>query len=208
MTANRNRAEIYMTATARANAQRVVIEAAGIEAFVWDETDRYGTPRFQLVAWHGRAIKPLRISGYYKSSAVRERNLFNAAANYADRIATKAAYRSEQAAKRAASTLAVGDVLRTCWGYDQTNVEYFEIIERKGQTVTVREIAQERNETGFMQGTCVPMVGKYIGPAMRKRIGYNGESVKIHSSATATKVEPHIVAGVKIYGSASWTAYA
>ena len=35
----------------------------------------------------------------------------------------------------------VGEILNTCWGYDQTNREFYEIIAVKGKKVTLRQIA-------------------------------------------------------------------
>jgi hypothetical protein len=63
--------------------------------------------------------------------------------------------------------LVVGDILNTCWGYDQTNREFFEVIEVSGQYVTVREIAQASETTRMDQGRCVPQSGSFIGKPLR-----------------------------------------
>jgi hypothetical protein len=39
-----------------------------------------------------------------------------------------------------------GDLYRTSWGYDQTNVEYFEVVKRTPGTVTVRRIASRMGD--------------------------------------------------------------
>lgn len=36
-----------------------------------------------------------------------------------------------------------GDIYRTSWGYDQTNVEFFQVVRRTPGTVTLRRIAAE-----------------------------------------------------------------
>lgn len=48
----------------------------------------------------------------------------------------------------------VGDIFYSSWGYDQTNIDYFQVIELKGsQMVKIREIAQTtvRTETSMSE---------------------------------------------------------
>lgn len=124
-------------------------------------------------------------------------------------IASTKAVKAEWKAKRnQASKLAVGDILRSSWGYDQTNIEYWEVTAVIGShTVEVREIAQEREETEYMQGKCIPVPGQYIGEPKRCRVKH-GDSVKVHNCADAYKVEPTIIAGCKVWSASHWTAYA
>jgi hypothetical protein len=105
--------------------------------------------------------------------------------------------------------LKVGDVLSCSWGYDQTNVEYFQVVELVGlRKVKIQPIASESIETGFMQGKCVPAVGQFTGEPMLKVVSDSG-SVRIYSFASAYKVEPVKVDGVAIgYKPANWTSYA
>lgn len=126
-----------------------------------------------------------------------------------DSVNRKTARMAERRAKLAQPHgLAVGDVLSCSWGYDQTNVEYFEVVRLIGaRSVEIREIAHQSEETGFMSGVCVPAKGHYIGKPMTKRVGENGE-VKVHSFAWARKLEPRRVGGVEIFTPDSWTAYA
>ena len=78
-----------------------------------------------------------------------------------------------------------GTILYTSWGYEQTNVEFFEVLEIKGAVVTLREIMQDARETGFMSGQCVPIPGKYNEkePAIKRRITAHG--IKISNCTTA-----------------------
>lgn len=50
-----------------------------------------------------------------------------------------------------------GDVYYTSWGYDQTNSEYFEVVDRTKATVKVRRIAAMTH-----QGRLVPVTGEYV----------------------------------------------
>lgn len=118
--------------------------------------------------------------------------------------------KSRQEKKQFRHSLKVGSILSTCWGYDQTNIEYFEVTRLIGDTmVEVREIAQERESTEFMQGKCVPVPGSYIGKPMRKRV-LSGNSLDIHGGfGYAHPVESKEVApGVTVYPASHWTAYA
>lgn len=93
----------------------------------------------------------------------------------------------------------MGDILRSMWGYEQTNIDYYEVTALIGKhTVEIREVSRQSEETQSMQGVCVPVPGAYIGEPMRKRADESG-SVKINSFAWARKVEAKTVAGVKLF---------
>ncbi len=66
----------------------------------------------------------------------------------------------ERADKRKAEKAAINNqnielrtIFYTSWGYDQTNVDYYQVVGRKGkQTLIVKEISKEYTESGFMSG--------------------------------------------------------
>lgn len=65
----------------------------------------------------------------------------------------------------------VGDFIYSSWGYEQTNVDFFEIIEIKSpNTIILREVEQERKETSFMAGNTIPLKGCYISNPLKKRV--------------------------------------
>jgi hypothetical protein len=102
--------------------------------------------------------------------------------------------------------LTVGDVLRSSWGYDQTNVDFYQVTALIGSTmVEIRELAQDVEATDSMRGRCVPVPGRFIGEPMKKRA--QGESVKIESYAYAYKIEPTEPApGVRVYESSYFSS--
>ena len=51
----------------------------------------------------------------------------------------------------------IGDILYTSWGYDQTNVEFFQVVGKTAKTIKVREIGADVRETGFMCGYSMPV---------------------------------------------------
>jgi hypothetical protein len=161
------------------------------------------------VFW-GKSQKPLW-RYYFQSEAERERklrNFFEASRKHAESVKAR---RDER--KAWVPDYKVGELLRTCWGYDQTNVEYFEVVEVRGKHVVLREIAQETKQDGFMAGKCVPLPGQYLKPRyegdergkpIRRLAGQSG--VKIDDVRSASRCKPKMVGGVPVYDPAyySW----
>lgn len=142
----------------------------------------------------------------------KERRMASVAQFLASAEASHQSKLQRAAAKREAlakpHSLAVGDVLSCSWGYDQTNVDYFEVTRLVGKrSVEIREIACQSESTEFMQGVSVPAKGHYIGKPMVKRVDERN-AVRIYSFASAYKLEPKKVAGMELYAPQSWTAYA
>lgn len=99
----------------------------------------------------------------------------------------------------------VGTILRTCWGYEQTNVDFYEVTKVTGQMVDVRKLNCESIETAWCQGQSVPLPGDYAGPPLRRRAQAGG--VRIDSCRFATVAETQSVGGLHIVKPAHWTAY-
>ena len=106
--------------------------------------------------------------------------------------------------------LAVGDVVRSSWGYDQTNVDYFEVTAVIGKrTVEVRKLAEHIEHTGSMNGNSAPIPGQYVGEPMRRQVDSQGAVNILHETfGRAYKMEPvATVAGVRCFGASSWSSY-
>jgi len=56
----------------------------------------------------------------------------------------------------------IGDIFYTSWGYDQTNIDYFEVVAVTAKMATVKPIESMRTETDFLQGITYPVPGAYI----------------------------------------------
>jgi hypothetical protein len=188
------------------------------EAVAYTWTDDKGRPR--ALAWLGRAQNPYSGNGaavggpYWFKDSERRRawvaQCFARAASAAERTGKA---RAEKAAARAKPhALQVGDVLRSVWGYDQTNIDYYEVTALVGsQMVEYRRIGCQSVMTGDMQGDSVPAPGQYIGEAKRARVSEYGErdSIKVCSFANASKMHPvTLPGGIKVYKPSQWTAYA
>tara|TARA_B110000908_G_C10183114_1_gene416685 strand:+ start:757 stop:1215 length:459 start_codon:yes stop_codon:yes gene_type:complete len=75
----------------------------------------------------------------------------------------------------------VGDIFRTSWGYDQTNIDFYEVTKLIGKhTILIKELNQERNPGDYeFTGVTIPIKGEYVegSETLRKRIqksGYDG----------------------------------
>lgn len=143
--------------------------------------------------YYGKQSKPV---GYhaYRSEAEREKSI---AQYFADRQAHDRAQAEYKAKRLAPNALVVGDILNTCWGYDQTNREFYEVTEVCGQHVVIREIGQAHQATGWEQWKAAPQSGEFIGKPTRKLVQY-GDSVAINSHITAHKWNTATVAGVPV----------
>lgn len=165
------------------------------------ERDRLGRPGFMLMGFAGRRQKP---DFHYRYFSEQER-LAKADAYFAAMAEQEGRERDRKAKPH---QLAAGDVMRCSWGYDQTNIDYYEVVRLVGKSmVEIRaiEAGAASNDMGWT-GKSVPLPGAYKGEPMRKRAEAN--YVRIASYAHAYKMEPVIVGGVPTYEASNWTAYA
>jgi hypothetical protein len=71
----------------------------------------------------------------------------------------------------------VGQILYKTWGYEQTNVNFYQVISVKGKTVILRELEQQRTEKGYMYGTTMPIKDSFNGGEFKRILQvriYNG----------------------------------
>lgn len=179
------------------------ITPKGIDAVAY-VLNRNRNGKIQAVGYIGKAGKP---AFNYTFRDVNQLSKY--ISEWRNGLLQVAKYKAERKAakKDFAPTLAVGDILRSSWGYDQTNIDYYEVTKVLGKYVEIRELSQESKETGFMSGQCIPTPGNFIGKPMRKKV-QQGNSVKIESYAYAYPVEYKMIAGAKIYDSSYWSSYA
>lgn len=129
----------------------------------------YPTGRVSLKAWRGAG--GAKTAFYYGFSNAQRAETYATAyvRQEADRQQRRKARVDERAAKRAklkaSDHWAVGDTVYTSWGYDQTNVEFFQIVELKERSVVVRQVAENNSDHGQAGGgRTAPRRYEYIGP--------------------------------------------
>lgn len=134
-------------------------------------------PRPVAIGYRGKAAKH-SFNYSFRDEARRAEYVEQFFANVKARQETVAARRGERKAFQ--TKLKVGDILYGSWGYDQTNVDFYEVVAVPGpQTVDLRELKQTRREIGSGGDKVKPATGpdRFVGETVyRKRVapGFSG----------------------------------
>lgn len=188
-------------------AARIQSKKSSAVAYVYTRADRP-----YALGFSGRCGKPA-FHQRFSTDEARARIVAQWIRREDDAEARKQARKAERAANLAKRQehLKAGDILSASYGYDQTNVLYFQVLRAIGRrTVEIQEIGCMSQETAFMQGESVPVRDAFLkgSKPMRRRVDEFG-NVKIFSwGCYASKVEPVMVAGVECFRPKHWTAYA
>lgn len=121
------------------------------------------------VAFVGRATKP-RWHFVFPSEARRDEHIQQLFAERAHVADERARAKAEKARPH---TVQEGDFLVDSWGYEQTNVDWFQVTRLvAGSTVEARpvESAQIRAGELAMSGTCTPIPDRFVGATRRFRV--------------------------------------
>lgn len=79
----------------------------------------------------------------------------------------------------------VGTIYAASWGYEQTNIDFYEVTGSTAKTVTLRPIGQHRSaEVSFMSEHVTPKPGDYTGRSFRRKV-HPGGAVIIDSCSNA-----------------------
>lgn len=164
------------------------------------------------ICFRGKAVKPAWHYSFRTEERLRA-NIEETLRNEMEAADRKAKRSAEKKAACASHDVKAGDVFRCSWGYDQTNIDYYQIVSVSGQMATVRAIGEISEETAWAQGKSAPRAGHFIGDPFRVRIqkwSMDSEPYfKVTSFSNAYRMKPvAIVANVPIYESSRWTAYA
>ena len=107
----------------------------------------------------------------------------------------------------------VGDVFVSQWGYEQTNVDYYQVTAVKGKNVDLRKIDKDVSYDGERRGTCVPLPDCFISEEVftKKVSQFNtldptSCAIKLNSYECAYFKKPKLVDGHKVYSSDMWTS--
>ncbi len=183
-------------------------EPLGVE--VYRRAIDNGSGQVVMLGFSGKRAKP---DFHYRFASAERADAYRA--KWFDSLNTaaqaKQAHKAEKAAKMAEGhRLAVGDVLVASWGYEQTNYDYYQVTRLVGaRSVEIRELAQSRGETHWMQGDCVPVKNSFVGEPMIKRVTESGDAVKVRDwGVWAHKKASQKVGGVELFKPDHYTAYA
>ena len=133
----------------------------------------------------GKQSKPF--INYYYSTVEKAEARIQVEKNATERRINEEA--AEQAKLKAAKTnfkssFSEGSILTGSWGYDQTNVEFYEVLSVKGMSVVLQEIGQSIEEDGFCSGRTMPNTNIRKGSPVKKRI-----CISVHGDSTYERVK-------------------
>lgn len=183
----------------------------------WDDQDLgiqiyyKESPTICGLCFVGRAIKP---TWQYRFRSAEQR-LAEVTKTF-EWVNRRAKHKADKKAELASikHDVKVGDIFKSSWGYDQTNIDFYEVIAVSGKSATVSPIGQVSEGNGCaLQGVCVPAPGKFTGKPFKKLIQYysstSGPHIKVSSQNHAWRIEPvTVIEGKKIFEQSTWTAYA
>lgn len=134
-------------------------------------------------AWRGNAHRP---SWFYtfrseeKARAYAEEYTASVAKMVAYRADRTATERAQRTALKASDHYAIGEVLYDSWGYDQTNIDYYQVTELKPRSIVIRPIMQAYSEQCFMSGPTQPRRNEFSGEPITKPLRADGSIASKH----------------------------
>lgn len=154
----------------------------------------YNSRFYCLLIFKKSQYKPIYFKPYEK---LEKLNLF--LADHKKRIEdiVENEKKRKEAIKKLQETIQKGSILYASWGYEQTNINFYLVVERKKSTLVLQEIGQNRTYEHQDSGTCTPNTSIIIGKPFERRLTkYAG--VKINDVYDAS-----IYQGKKLY----WSSY-
>lgn len=164
----------HLPAEARDTAP-IVPEGTDLAIWTWESAASTGGS-YLGIAFVGKSNKPLW-HYMFRTEALRQKQIDETIKSRKSWLDSK--QKSLEERRTFQHGFKAGDILYSSWGYDQTNVNFYEVIEAGEKEITLREIDQKtvRKGRGSDEVTAVP--GDFIGPALRRRPTSGG--VKINS---------------------------
>ncbi len=77
----------------------------------------------------------------------------------------------------------VGAILYSAWGYDQTNIDYYQVIERTAKMATIQKIGKECIDTCYSEEKVMPVKDAFVGEPKKKKVGAYGISLNSYANA-------------------------
>lgn len=151
------------------------VTCQGVAAVVYTYTGAHGPC---AIAYRGNSAKKVWNYRFHSEGerAARISQFFEETKQAAEnRAAHRAVRKNTQAAFR--HGYRVGDIVYASWGYDQTNIDYYQIVSTTEKTVTFREVGQERSRSHHDGGECTPSRDHFVSPAYTRpvRAGWSND---------------------------------
>ena len=175
------------------------------KAYTWDEVTYIGNKKeIKYLIFFAKNDKKVSFN-LYKSAMERDERLYNQLLYAEEIIEDKKNRKIKQDTEKEnlIKSINIGDIFVASWGYEQTNVNAYQVIEKKSKTLILSEITfniASLCSEGYMSCDVIPAKDSFINKnnTIKKLVSSNG--IKISSSQFAFKWD-----GVSSYHN-SWYA--
>lgn len=143
--------------------------------------------------WQGKADK---FSFYVHRNTLAEAETVTAAwvsrveAAYQVKASRAAGQLAKRAALKASDHWNEGDVLYNSWGYDQTNIDWYQVVEMKPKSIVIRAVKKNYGEKQFLAGYSQPRRNEFCGEPILKPLSEDGRISFRHGAATKWDGKP------------------
>lgn len=147
-------------------------EGTDMAIWFWEEGGKY-----LALAFQGNQSKPI-VYNSFRDDGQRKRYVDSFVESRKRSIQMKEEARKKR--REFSHDLKVGDIVYTSWGYDQTNIDFFQVVEVKGKSAVIREIGAKTVRDDGPYTEVVAVKDAFKGPPMVKVVGPNGMKVDNH----------------------------
>lgn len=110
--------------------------------------------------------------------------------NFKKRVYEKELYKQEraQARKNAVNPYKVGDILYSSWGYDQTNIDFYQVVAVNGKSVELRELKREARQDGMDSGKTKAIKNAFASEkSFAKRVTNSNGYINLNSYSSLSR---------------------
>jgi len=172
--------EFYLPENLRGTKPNVDSQGTDLAIWAWEQN---GRPT--AVAFQGRANKPLW-DHYFRSEGQRREKIEKTIELRKHILEQKEKKREEK--RNWNSGAQVGDILYSSWGYDQTNIDFYQVTGVGKKQIVIREIGKRVVKEDEISERVIAAPNKFVGRAQKKMpkpAGRDGYSVKLNSFSNA-----------------------
>jgi hypothetical protein len=149
-------------------------EDTDLYIWTWEDVGPQGKEALYGICFMGKSNKPLWNYRFVNDSD-RTRRINETVESRRRQLREKEKARQER--KDFVHGLQPGDIFVSSWGYDQTNVNFYQVTEVRGKDVVVREVGQDVVSSGSGSDRVVPIPNRFIEPPVRVRPSGGSTSV-------------------------------
>jgi len=150
----------------------LIPEGTDLAIWSWEANDA-----FYAIAFAGKANKPLW-NYRFRTEDRRQKQIDETIKDRKAVLKYKDDRKNER--KNFEHSYKVGDFLYTSWGYDQTNVNFYEVTDVRGKVIVVRPVSSVIDHESQGAEYVKPSKGSYTGAPMRITPGPNGAKIDGH----------------------------